>query len=141
MRTINYREYHRVAKLTFVDGPLTIDNETYLIFGIGFGWKPILEKLFEDLFAAGWDGELAQVKEKFGLLRVYLGEYKPGFTKIVDVAENESRRTCEKCGQPAEGPSRGGGYWVKTLCAEHSQERDNELIANGMARKEEKFND
>lgn len=137
MRTINYREYRRLVRLTFVDRPLTIDAETYPIFNVGFGWKSILEKMFEELFAAGWDGELAQVKEKFGLLRVYLGEYTPGLAEIVDRAETESSKVCEKCGRDAK-TSAGAGCWIKTLCESHHEEWDEDLRARGRARKEEK---
>lgn len=54
-----------------------------------------------------------QVKEKFGLLRVYHtggNEYMAG---VVRMACDISGRTCETCGQP--GEQRKGG-WIKTLC-------------------------
>ena len=35
-------------------------------------WTGIIKRLVEDLFSLGWNGEVLQVKEKFGELRFYL---------------------------------------------------------------------
>lgn len=41
-------------------------------FSIGAGWIPTVERAFEKMIAAGWDGKLNQVKQKFCQLRIYI---------------------------------------------------------------------
>ena len=96
-------------------------------FDIGDGWEPIIreasEKL-EKIAAAMPDDEnrmiAAQVKEKFGVMRLYVDCYPADETlyeevkKIVDEAEAKTEVTCETCGQ--EGSSREHHRWYVTLC-------------------------
>ena len=88
---------------------------------VGPGWHDILRRLISDLFELGWDGEMLQVKEKFGALRFYVGSASKPIWDRIHAAENESLVTCEECGKP--GSPRGGG-WIKTLCDEHSKARE-----------------
>jgi hypothetical protein len=88
--------------------------------GIGPGWHPIIERLMNDLMKLGWDGRVRQVKEKFGGLRFYVEPSTEALHDRIDMAAEESRRTCEACGKP--GVSRGEG-WIKTLCDEHANGR------------------
>ena len=94
--------------------------------GVGEGWVPILDRLFGDLTSLGWDQEkmpVAQIKEKFGELRVYLDEQKidheseRAFLKSVEdrlgQAATESYTVCQHCGEP--GKLRGG-RWLRVLC-------------------------
>lgn len=100
---------------------------------IGNGWLTTFVQLCDDLNDLAKEGIwFAQVKEKFGYLRVYLhfSEELIG-TPIVRHAENLVRWAetlsgyrCETCGKP--GKPRGGG-WIKTLCAEHSGEQEESL--------------
>jgi len=87
----------------------------------GEGWWPIIARLDRDIAALAPDYEIHQVKEKFGGLRYYVGlpDDAPDdeIDRLIAVAEEESSRTCEVCGQP--GRLRGGG-WVLTLCDVHS---------------------
>lgn len=65
--------------------------------------------------------EFVQIKEKFGSLRIYIyggDEYIEG---VIDMAEDMSYMTCEKCGNPGT-PSKTG--WIKVLCEEHHLERE-----------------
>lgn len=41
-------------------------EEDFLYDCVGKGWHPILRELFDQLFAIGWDGDVHQIKEKFG---------------------------------------------------------------------------
>lgn len=82
------------------------------------GWSGIIKTLIPDLFALGWDGEVDQVKEKFGGLRFYIGSGSNEIFDRIAQAENDSNRTCEVCGAP--GVSRRGG-WIRTLCDEHNK--------------------
>lgn len=54
-----------------------------------------------------------QIKEKFGLLRVYHSGGSEYMAGVVRMAEDISGSICEVCGQP--GKQRKGG-WIKTLC-------------------------
>ena len=88
---------------------------------VGPGWGDILKRLINDLFELGWDGRVLQVKEKFGGLRFYVGSANKAIHERIDAAANESLRTCEQCG--ALGVLRER-YWLKTLCDEHSKQRE-----------------
>jgi hypothetical protein len=85
---------------------------------VGPGWSGIIDRLVRDLLALNWDGELMQVKEKFGGLRFYIGSGSDAIFDRIAQAEEESDRTCETCGAP--GKARGGG-WILTLCDTHAK--------------------
>jgi len=55
----------------------------------------------------------AQVKEKFGGLRFYVDNSDDYVNGIIQMAETQSLKTCERCGCPGH-PRRGG--WTRTLC-------------------------
>lgn len=88
---------------------------TCMAFGCehGDGWEPLLRRACERLGALGGGTVLAQVKEKFGGLRVYIDGGSDAAHDIVAAAEEESFRICELCGDP--GRVRGGG-WLVTRC-------------------------
>jgi hypothetical protein len=96
-------------------GPITGPNGTaykreWLFMGT---WTLIVRDLISDLFSLGWDGNLAQMKEKFGGLRFYIGGGSDAIFDRIDQAEADSFRVCEGCGKP--GNPRGGP-WIRTLC-------------------------
>ena len=106
----------------FTNKKLSIED---VLSHVGDGWHPIVRKLIEDLEKAGWDGRLSQIKEKFGGLRFYISQsYKkfPELYRLIAQAETDSLEICEICGEPGSGTS-SGGYWVKTLCEAHDEER------------------
>lgn len=82
-------------------------------YEIDNGWKDLVLKLIEDLKAIGWNGEIAQIKEKFGGLRFYIGEGTIEMFKLIDKAECKSYSICIRCGQP--GVLRGTS-WPTPLC-------------------------
>ena len=99
-------------------------------FSCGDGWFELIDRLsmkleteIERQSCAGVPEEVwivaDQVKEKFGTLRFYLSRYpldeeaSERIGKAIEAAEEESRRTCEKCGAP--GRMREGG-WVHVHC-------------------------
>src|SRR5574337_35061 len=88
------------------------DPECYS--GIGDGWVPLVDRLFDDLIVLGWDKDLHQIKEKFGFLRIYVGEATPEMRNLIHAAESASSKICEDCG--AQGAYRGNRSWVRTLC-------------------------
>jgi hypothetical protein len=66
-----------------------------------------------------------QVKEKFGSLRFYVEGGDDITHGMIRMAESMSELTCEVCGSP--GKQRPGG-WVKTLCDEHYNEREEKKL-------------
>jgi hypothetical protein len=81
---------------------------------VGAGWQPILAELHERLTTTDPGYRCAQVKEKFGALRVYfVGVLSDAGDEAVRDAEVRSAVTCERCGAP--GTRRHGG-WILTLC-------------------------
>ena len=84
---------------------------------VGGGWKGIVTDLVADLFDLGWDGNLAQIKEKFGGLRIYIGKGSPEIYNRIQKAERESLSTCERDGSPGR-PVHTASGWIKTLCGE-----------------------
>lgn len=83
---------------------------------VGKGWRSILEDLHQELMGIDPNYQTAQVKEKFGGLRVYLlSEKNDAVLLAVGKALNKSLTTCENCGEP--GSLQIENYWVKTLCS------------------------
>ena len=89
-----------------------------ILLDVGLGWHPLITTLVEDLEKLGWDGQVCQVKEKFGGLRFYIGvEYDEIQLRITE-AETQSYKICEICGEPATMVKLG---WWMTRCPEHSK--------------------
>lgn len=86
---------------------------------VGKGWEGLVTELIEDLFEAGWDGNLVQIKEKFGQLRFYIGESNEKIDELISAAEIASRKICEICGEPGELRYDG---WILALCDTHAKE-------------------
>ena len=98
-------------------------------FSIGDGWFPILETLFPileyEILRLPYEEHkgiyVAQIKEKFGGLCVYMNKSTPYMSGAIQMAENMSYSICETCGQP--GKRRNSG-WIKTLCTRHHNLRE-----------------
>lgn len=85
--------------------------------GVGPGWRDLVRKLIRDLWLEGWDGQLDQIKEKFGGLRFYIGGATDVAYDLILKAENLSYTVCESCGRP--GKCRNDRGWQITLCGPH----------------------
>lgn len=86
------------------------------------GWRPILAVLHETIVAGDPDYDVAQVKEKFGGLRVYLNTPETPYIRgAISAAEEVASQTCEFCGQPGKtrAPKGRPGGWIHTVCDEH----------------------
>lgn len=106
----------------FPDGPLSRG------FEISEGWASVLELLFERLqqilaSEPGSQIKVVQVKEKFGVLRVYLDtgnvseRIRIQIAEAVALAEQATRSICEVCGNPGVQVSRAGYLRVRcTAC-------------------------
>jgi hypothetical protein len=83
-------------------------------FEIGNGWYDLVDELFEKL--SKFDGVvLAQVKEKFGVLTVYVDNGSEEVWDLLHEYSNKSSKICETCGNP--GKIKGGG-WLRAVCPE-----------------------
>lgn len=86
------------------------------------GWFPLIYRLCEGIQKEldGLDEQfnedfyVVQVKEKFAGLRFYISGGTEKIFDLIHEAEEESYRTCEKCGKPGVVRIRGG--WYKCLC-------------------------
>jgi hypothetical protein len=63
---------------------------------------------------------VAQIKEKFGTLRLYMDNCKPFDSGVIQMAEEMSAHICEVCGCAGETFTVG---WHKTLCNKHAIEK------------------
>jgi hypothetical protein len=69
-----------------------------LVREIDSAWIPIVDDLFTHLIRLGWDRQLAQVKEKFDELRVYIDDTTPEMQRRIHDAVVRSRETPrERC--------------------------------------------
>jgi hypothetical protein len=131
----------RLTKTTWADEQKAKGRVTsYQMFGIecAKGWAKLYEPVIE--LAALHGVEIFQIKEKFGGLRIYVGnvDYKhtnPAYAKTLDAiiraVENASYHTCEECGEDGQsgydlekqkvrylaitsGSETSG--WIRTLC-------------------------
>lgn len=93
----------------------------FIFESVGPGWHNLLSNLFSKMRAAGWDGNVHQVKEKFGQLRVYIGEGNGKVHDLIWNVQSESGTICEECGDPGRCSGWGRG-WVRTLCEKHGEE-------------------
>lgn len=100
-------------------------TKTSLAFGLecGNGWFSIMEELCEKIASLGDIGfEFTQIKEKWGLLRVYYTfrtEIECCWDKIdelIDAAETKSGHICEHCGSKDDVTHKARGGWISTLC-------------------------
>lgn len=91
----------------------------------GEGWNKLLHKMFlaiekriaeQGMTVAESGLKMAQIKEKFGTLRVYY-HGGPDISDLVEAAVEKSGKTCDECGRVGELHS--AGYWVMTRCKKH----------------------
>jgi len=119
------------------DNPNFRPCHRYGMDAVGPGWEKILVDLdhqFVMITGIGTDRhgqiKIRQIKEKFGLLRIYADfqafdeEKRKQLHAAVGEAENKSTVVCEVCGEPGK-PRAGEQFsWVKTFCQDHHLERD-----------------
>lgn len=107
----------------------------FQLFGIecAKGWAPLYDPIIDYIRTANHDPDptkwwgrepedckptIAQIKEKFGTLRIYVDGSNRFLDGMLHTAEAASARMCELCGAPGTR-TRAGGYWIVTLCPEH----------------------
>ncbi len=94
------------------------------------GWRALLEELSNKLYEVipkDLESDLypivCQVKEKYGSLRFYVNWGSNAMFDLIHDAEDKSTTICETCG--ATGSLDKRYFWVKTLCEQHTKERQN----------------
>lgn len=97
-------------------------------FECGDGWYWLIDKLCNLLM---WDGKTgkertnppiaAQVKEKFGSLRFYVGGADDKQHNFIEMAEYLSGSICETCGTTEEVFQTKG--WIRTTCPDCENDR------------------
>jgi len=80
----------------------------------GPGWNDIVLALHTLLIRDNPNYFIAQIKEKFGGLRYYIGGEETDVDVLISEAEALSYQTCEECGRP--GVLREEIPWIATLC-------------------------
>jgi hypothetical protein len=80
---------------------------------VDVGWIPLVKEVLGKLKEMGWKGEIEQIKEKFGGLRLYLTDLTQEMDELVDSYERKSRTVCEYCGKPGQTYTNLG--WWRTL--------------------------
>lgn len=93
------------------------------VYGVecGKGWDAIISEMLDKMVeinekqVANEKFGIAQIKEKFGGLRVYTTGFLPDEAKAAIIAaENKCSKTCEYCGDPASLMSNRG--WYRVCC-------------------------
>jgi hypothetical protein len=93
---------------------LTKKRPVLVSFGCGDGWKPLVEEVAKELNEHD-TATFAQVKEKFGMLRIYLDGGDKDLRQKISKLEFESGKMCEECGSK-ENVKTEGSCWIKTHC-------------------------
>lgn len=87
------------------------------------GWATILTELRDDLAHIDPNLTVRQVKQKYGVLDVRVEVSSPELESAVHdriaSAEQQSARTCERCGRPGRVQQRTDG-WYQALCPQHA---------------------
>lgn len=84
------------------------------------GWGKLVEAFADLALVHNWTA--LQIKEKFGLLRIYAkaNGSVPVNSQFIDALEEYSRYVCEVCGNSRHGEvtttASPGSYWIRTLC-------------------------
>lgn len=101
------------------------------IFEVNEGWHSLIWDMCEHLLSARKSANIpvsddypltfVQVKEKFGVLRVYAVTSTPEDDQIIEMFEDMSQFVCEVCGDP--GRIRGR-HWLYTACDYHTNPLD-----------------
>lgn len=87
-------------------------------YDCGKGWYPLIDELMSKLQVLNEekypDLQVVQVKEKWGLLTVYLTYYYPEAEKLIDEYRDKSAKICEICGNPSTVRLVSG--WYSSIC-------------------------
>ena len=92
-----------------------VNNYEWLEFSLPSGWGELGRKMIEECEAVEPDFEIIDLKEKWGMIRMYAYPCSDKITEIEHKYEKLSSHTCCKCGKPATKISTG---WICPWCDE-----------------------
>ena len=87
------------------------------------GWLALVLTTLEEARAIDKDLKVKQIKEKFGMLRLYVDSSHEEVKELISLTEEWSMSVCQECGQTGsqytrvEHRLRDG--WYSTLCGAH----------------------
>lgn len=84
------------------------------------GWAQLLDALHDELVVAYPEYKIYNIKDKFGGIRISVGNVADEGQDIVMKYENRSCKTCETCGEPA--TRRTIKNWIYVRCDNHVPE-------------------
>ena len=85
---------------------------------VGPGWGKLIEEVYA-ILAAHDEAVVLQIKEKFGMLRVYTCNIPDDVETQLTAIENKSAEVCDVCGEPGAVISRDGWYMARcSACRE-----------------------
>jgi hypothetical protein len=124
-----------LSEMRWPSKPLkSFDTQPLARWGIDImtGWRPIMERLLEQLEAEITAQpieerdrfRILQIKEKFGRLTVYTADSTPDMDAAIQAGADESTQICEVCG--ALGELRERNFWWAPRCKEHENWRPGE---------------
>lgn len=101
------------------------------LFGVevGKGWWPLVEPIYNrihELNNQGANIEISQIKERFGMLCIYVHNAPGEIIDMIREAEAKSVNICERCGKPA-SRIKSKSSWIYTLCSDCLQEKGIEV--------------
>lgn len=103
-----------------------------IYYECGEGWQPLIEEAKE--IVAKYNEEhpdtnikFTQIKEKFGILNLYLTSYPKELINKIREIENRSLHICENCGKPVERQTTLHG-WIYTLCDDCLQKQKEKFL-------------
>ena len=111
-------------------------NTPFELFGIevGKGWWPLVEPIYNRIKQLNTEGagiEISQVKEKYGMLCIYVHGAPDGIYEMIRDAERKSIHLCEDCGKPAVRVVREHS-WIYTLCPDCLAKRGIKVVINAL---------
>lgn len=93
-------------------------SETCMCWGINCneGWFNLLDELIGKIVKAEPKTEAVQIKEKYGILKVYVTKGSQKVENLIDKYEEKSSKVCEDCGKSGKLHDIEG--WLYTVCDE-----------------------
>ncbi|MFJ2712272.1 antitoxin Xre/MbcA/ParS toxin-binding domain-containing protein [Pseudomonas sp. NPDC087346] len=98
------------------------------------GWSDLIEgslQLIQRYVGLASDVKITQVKEKFGLLRIYQRGGEEKVCQVLDICELVSSCVCELCGKSGNLTMSDG--WILARCDKHGDSSHMELVESQSA--------
>ena len=116
--------------------PISCEN-IYCGISVPPGWRDIvwdaIQKIEDIALRDDIKPRVAQIKEKFGGLRLYVDNTNKEIEDLIDAVESKSYYVCEKCNEA--GLVRRDLGWHQTLCETHYQNKKNYINARNYSKK------